>query len=116
MNDKSQLLKGVLEGCILNIIRHKGETYGYEVVLELRKYGFGQCTEGTIYPLLTRLEKKGLLNNKKKESPHGPMRKYYSLAPEGEKSLDEFYDTWIEFKDFVEKIFSDYERGKEDEK
>lgn len=58
MQDKSQLLKGVLEGCILKIVKHKKETYGYEVVTELRTFGFGQCTEGTVYPLLTRLEKK----------------------------------------------------------
>lgn len=106
--DKSQLLKGVLEGCILRIIKSKGEAYGYEVVLELKEYGFGQCTEGTIYPLLTRLEKKGLLVHKKKDSPNGPKRKYYSLTKDGEKDLEEFYEIWIEFKDFVEKIFRNY--------
>lgn len=111
MNDKSQLLKGVLEGCILKIIKHKGEAYGYEIVTELREYGFGQCTEGTIYPLLTRIEKKRLLKSIKKESPFGPMRKYYLLTELGEKELEEFYDVWIEFKGFVEKIFIDYERG-----
>ena len=111
INDKSQLLKGVLEGCILNIIKLKEETYGYEIVTELRTYGFGQCTEGTIYPLLTRLEKKGLLKSRKKESPYGPQRKYYSLSEMGEEELKEFYQTWIGFKDFVEKIFKDYEVG-----
>lgn len=115
MNDKSQLLKGVLEGCILKIIKHKEETYGYEVVTELREYGFGQCTEGTIYPLLTRLEKKGLLTSIKKASPYGPMRKYYALTEDGNKDLEDFYEVWIDFKGFVEKIFMDYERENKNE-
>ena len=85
MQDKSQLLKGVLEGCILKIVKHKKETYGYEVVTELRTFGFGQCTEGTVYPLLTRLEKRKSLASQKKESPLGPQRKYYSLTEEGEQ-------------------------------
>ncbi len=108
MNDKSQLLKGVLEGCILKIVMCKGETYGYEIVTELRNYGFGQCTEGTIYPLLARLEKKDLLKSKKQKSPYGPQRKYYSLTEKGCDELEEFYGTWITFKNFVEKIFADY--------
>lgn len=109
MKDKSQLLKGVLEGCILNIVKHKKETYGYEVVTEMRTFGFGQCTEGTIYPLLTRLEKKNSLKSEKKQSPFGPQRKYYSLTDQGEEELKEFYDTWTEFKDFVDSIFKNYE-------
>ena len=109
MQDKSQLLKGVLEGCILKIVKHKKETYGYEVVTELRTFGFGQCTEGTVYPLLTRLEKRKSLASQKKESPLGPQRKYYSLTEEGEKELEEFTRTWDEFKGFVDGIFKYYE-------
>lgn len=109
MQNKTQLLKGVLEGCILRIVNHKGETYGYEIVIELREFGFGQCTEGTIYPLLTRLEKKNTLKSTKKESPFGPQRKYYSLTKQGEEELNEFYSTWIEFKGFVDSIFKSYE-------
>ncbi len=108
MNDQAQLLKGVLEGCILRIIKYKKQAYGYEVVMELRKYGFGQCTEGTIYPLLTRLEKKGSLQSEKKKSPFGPQRKYYSLTAEGVKGLQEFYSNWTSFKKFVENIFRNY--------
>lgn len=108
MNDKSQLLKGVLEGCILKIIYHRTQTYGYAIVEELRSYGFGQCTEGTIYPLLTRLEKKSILKSEKKDSPFGPKRKYYSLTENGLRQLNYFYDTWLDFKEFVDKIFMDY--------
>lgn len=52
----SQMLKGVLEGCVLAIIA-QNETYGYEISQQLEHYGFGKITEGTIYPLLLRLEK-----------------------------------------------------------
>lgn len=52
----SQMLKGTLEGCILAIIS-KNETYGYEISKQLETYGFGEIAEGTIYPLLLRLEK-----------------------------------------------------------
>ena len=115
MQNKSQLLKGVLEGCILKIVKHKVETYGYEVVTEMRNLGFGQCNEGTIYPLLTRLEKKKSLKSQKKESPFGPQRKYYSLTEDGEKELIEFHDTWLEFKEFVDGVFKNYEGEDENE-
>ena len=56
----TQMLKGTLEGCILGIIR-KRETYGYEISEALGQYGFGKITEGTIYPILLRLEKNGMI-------------------------------------------------------
>ncbi|ERI91655.1 transcriptional regulator, PadR family [Clostridiales bacterium oral taxon 876 str. F0540] len=107
LNDKSQLLRGTLEGCILKIISD-GETYGYEIVSKLREYGFTDSTEGTIYPLLTRLEKKDILKSVKKESPLGPQRKYYSLSEQGARELKIFYSNWVEFKDIVDKIFINY--------
>lgn len=64
MNDKSQLLRGTLEGCILKIINDK-ETYGYEIAENLKLYGFKDISEGTIYPLLIRLEKNNFLNSTK---------------------------------------------------
>lgn len=107
MNDKSQLLKGTLEGCILKLISD-GETYGYEIVTKLRDFGFSDCTEGTIYPLLTRLEKQGLLVSVKKESPLGPQRKYYSLSEIGKVELSIFYDNWVDFRQVVDKIFKGF--------
>ena len=58
--DKAQLMKGILEGCILKIIDQE-ETYGYEIVTRLQDYGFSDAKEGTLYPLLLRLEKKKLI-------------------------------------------------------
>lgn len=85
----SQLLRGILEGCILAVIA-KGETYGYEILSELEKSGFENLLEGTLYPVLTRLEKKGLIYCRKAKSPFGPIRKYYSITDNGKIDLDEF--------------------------
>lgn len=107
MNDKSQFLKGTLEGCILKII-NDNEVYGYEISEKLKNYGLNEVSEGTIYPLLLRLEKTGLLDSIKKESPYGPKRKYYKLSIEGKEALNNFYENWIELKESIEKIFINY--------
>ncbi len=88
--DKAQLMKGILEGCILKIIDQE-ETYGYEIVTRLQDYGFTDAKEGTLYPLLLRLEKKKLIQGVFKESPLGPKRKYYTLTQDGEMYLSRFY-------------------------
>ena len=63
----SQMLKGTLSGCILAIISRR-ETYGYEIAETLSRYGFGKVAEGTIYPLLLRLEKNGLVDTEYRAS------------------------------------------------
>ena len=87
--EESQLLKGILEGCVLSIIS-RGETYGYEILAELIACGFQGLMEGTLYPILTRLEKKKLIQCRKEKSPFGPIRKYFSITPEGEIYLNSF--------------------------
>ncbi|URZ04513.1 PadR family transcriptional regulator [Clostridium felsineum] len=109
MNDKSQFLKGTLEGCILKIINDNEEVYGYEITEKLKNFGLTDVSEGTIYPLLLRLEKSELLNSVKKQSPYGPKRKYYTLSPKGKTELKDFYENWLNLKDSIDKIFSDYE-------
>lgn len=66
-------------------------TYGYEIVTTLEEFGFEDVKEGSIYPLLVRLEKKGMISSELRPSPLGPKRKYYSLTAEGEAYLQEFY-------------------------
>lgn len=110
MKDKSQLVKGILEGCILKIISNS-ETYGYEIVEKLREYGFEHCNEGTVYPLLIRLEKNNWLSYIKKESPLGPKRKYYSLTKEGMEELQDFLATWNDLKVSVDSIFMNERRN-----
>jgi PadR family transcriptional regulator PadR len=91
--EKTQILKGILEGCILLIIS-KENTYGYGILEILKHNGFSDITEGTIYPILIRLEKQGMLSSQLKESPLGPRRKYYSLTQKGESELSEFLQEW----------------------
>jgi len=110
LNDKSQLLRGTLEGCILKIINDK-ETYGYEIAENLKLYGFKNISEGTIYPLLIRLEKNNFLNSTKKPSLYGPKRKYYTLSEKGVEELIYFYTNWLELKNSIDKIFLDYSKG-----
>lgn len=104
MIDRSQLMRGTLEGCILKIISQE-ETYGYEIVSQLQKYGFTDAKEGTIYPLLVRLEKKEIISSMYKESPLGPKRKYYFITNLGDEYLKQFVSAWNEVKDSVDRIF-----------
>ncbi len=85
----TQLLKGILEGCVLSVIS-RAETYGYEILSRLEGSGFEELGEGTLYPLLTRLEKNGWISCRKAKSPLGPIRKYYSITPEGASHLEAF--------------------------
>lgn len=106
MYDQTQLRKGTLEGCILKIIC-KEETYGYEIVSKLQQAGFKEVKEGTIYPLLVRLEKKGVVCSKFKASPLGPSRKYYQLTEEGQVLLEEFQEAWNEVSYIVNQLLKD---------
>jgi len=108
LKDKSQFFKGILEGCILKVI-HDDEVYGYEITEKLNILGLQEISEGTIYPLLLRIEKNGLLKSKKKTSPYGPDRKYYTLTEKGEEELSYFYTNWLELKESVDKIFINFE-------
>ena len=93
--DKSQLMHGILEGCILQIIQ-KSPTYGYDIVTQLQSNGIEDVREGSIYPLLLRLEKKKWLSAEFKPSPLGPSRKYYALTKDGEEVLQDFKRCWKE--------------------
>ncbi|BCN30195.1 PadR family transcriptional regulator [Anaeromicropila herbilytica] len=84
--EESQLLKGILESCILAIIA-KGETYGYDILSTLESKGFDNIGEGTLYPVLTRLEKKEYILCRIGSSPYGPKRKYYTITALGSKQL-----------------------------
>lgn len=104
--DKSQLMKGILEGCILKIIE-QSETYGYEIVTQLQENGFTEVREGTLYPLLLRLEKKKLITATYKPSPLGPSRKYYTLTPDGNQYLHSFLISWKDISESVHNIFKE---------
>ena len=109
--DASQLMKGVLEGCVLALIA-KGETYGYEILTQLSEHGFEGLGEGTLYPILTRLDKNGFIACRKTKSPYGPIRKYYSITPEGEEHLALFRESYEKISACAASILKDSE-GKE---
>lgn len=104
MRKESQLLKGCLEGCVLKLIDRQGEIYGYHILKTLKENGFHNITEGTLYPLYTRLQKKGLLCSVTRESAVGPARKYYSLTPKGHAELEQFTKDWAELTENVNAI------------
>lgn len=93
MDNITEMLKGVLEGCVLEIISRQ-ETYGYEITKQLNNLGFSDVVEGTVYTILIRLEKKGLVEIQKKSSDMGPPRKFFTLNDEGLKELDRFWEKW----------------------
>ena len=106
MAQATQLLKGILQGCTLSILSG-GELYGYKIVERLKEYGFDDIHEATVYPILTRLEKQGILKYTKRPSELGPDRKYYSLTSAGERELSVFSGTWNSISSKVDKILKE---------
>ena len=93
MENITEMLKGVLEGCILEIISHK-ETYGYEITRKLNELGFSDVVDGTVYTILVRLEKNKLVEITKKKSDIGPPRKFFTLNDAGREELKKFWQKW----------------------
>ena len=93
MENITEMLKGILEGCVLEIISRK-ETYGYEITKQLNALGFTDVVEGTVYTILVRLEKNKLVETTKKPSEIGPPRKFFKLNEAGEKELVLFWEKW----------------------
>lgn len=96
-----QLLKGVLSLLLLRLL-DRSEDYGYSIVVRLQTLGFEGLNEGTIYPALTRLEKRGLLASRLVRSESGPARKYYHLTAEGQQELTEGTKSWTDLVATVE--------------
>ena len=96
-NWSTQLRKGMLELCILNAIRGTS-LYGYDIVRKLRNIKGLVISEGTIYPILSRLKREGFVQTTIKESTKGPPRKYYELTAKGKKILSEMNGYWQDIK------------------
>ena len=103
--NKSQLLKGILEPCILKIIDNE-EVYGYDITERLNEVGLTDITLGTIYPLLLRLEKQKLISSYNKKSKIGPDRKYYEITIAGKIYLNEFIQKWNVLSKSVDNIIN----------
>ena len=89
----TQLRKGILELCLLNSLRG-GERYGYEIVRGLADVEGLVVQEGTVYPILSRLRREGLLEASLQESDSGPPRKYYALTRHGRQALRAMNRYW----------------------
>lgn len=101
-NTTSQMRKGVLEFCILSIIR-KSEVYPSEIIEKMKAAGL-QILEGTLYPLLTRLKNAALLSYRWEESVSGPPRKYFSMTDKGEAFYKELELTWQQLANAVNEL------------
>ena len=102
VNTQVQMRKGILEFCILHIIS-RGEVYASDMLEELTSAKI-MVVEGTLYPLLTRLRKGGLVDYKWVESKSGPPRKYYKLTTDGTEFLGHLGKTWKELHSSTRKI------------
>ncbi|MBP5243040.1 MAG: helix-turn-helix transcriptional regulator [Clostridia bacterium] len=102
----AQLKKGLLDGCVLQLIS-KREMFSQEIVLEMRKCGFSDFSEGTLYPMLMRLEKEGCFTIVKKTSLNSPPRKFYALSQTGEIRLKQFVSAWREMELNIRNIFAE---------
>jgi PadR family transcriptional regulator PadR len=98
-NAKSQMRKGMLEYCILLLLKRQA-AYASDIIQQLKEADL-LVVEGTLYPLLTRLKKDGLLAYEWQESTQGPPRKYYCLTDSGHQFLDELDKAWGEISNTV---------------
>jgi PadR family transcriptional regulator PadR len=93
--------RGTLEYCVLALLRQE-ERYAFDLIRTLGESDGMVTSEGTIYPLLSRLRRDGLVTTTWEESPSGPPRRYYRLTPKGDKALADFVEEWRRFRDSVD--------------
>jgi len=97
----AQLRRGTLQYCVLALLAEE-ERYGFDLVKALSEVEGMVTSEGTIYPLLSRLRRDGLVETSWRESTAGPPRRYYRLTAAGQMALDEFIREWSRFRDAVD--------------
>lgn len=102
-NMLTQLRRGAVEFCVLALLRDN-EQYGFELVRSLAAVDGLVTSEGTIYPLLTRLRRDQLVTTFWQESESGPPRRYYHLTDAGRKALTDFTGDWARFRDGVDTL------------
>lgn len=100
---RSQLLKGVLDACVMAVVE-KQPVYGYELSQKLQKIGLPDISDGTIYPVLLRLQKNGFIRGEMRPSVSGPNRKYYFLTDEGKVELKQISDEWLQIANPVSQL------------
>lgn len=101
----TQMRRGAIEYCVLALLQ-SGDRYGFEITRELAEADGLVTSEGTVYPLLTRLRNDGLVETYWQESTEGPPRRYYRITSQGESALRAFSDQWKRFRDSVDDILN----------
>lgn len=102
-NWTTQLRKGLLELCVLSTLKGN-RLYGYDIVKRLGAIDGLVMGEGTVYPILSRFRRDGLVEATLEESPEGPARKYYRLTPRGRQLLATMQAAWAEVRDGIDRI------------
>jgi len=95
--------RGVLQYCVLALLADE-ERYGFDLVRSLGEVDGMVTSEGTIYPLLSRLRRDGLVESTWRESSQGPPRRYYAATSRGRAALDAFTQEWSRFRDAVDQL------------
>jgi PadR family transcriptional regulator PadR len=99
----AQLRRGVMEYCVMALLE-PDERYGFDLVRELASSDAMATSEGTLYPILTRLRRDGLVESTWRESPSGPPRRYYRLTDSGRTALAGFRGEWVRFVKAVDRL------------
>lgn len=102
-NWTTQMRKGLLELCVLATLKG-ARMYGYDIVKRLSAVDGLVMGEGTIYPILSRFKKEGLVETTLAESPEGPARKYYRLTVRGQEMLTKMLAAWAEVRNGIETV------------
>ena len=101
-----QMRRGAIEYCVLALLRDR-ERYGFELTRTLAEADGLVTSEGTVYPLLSRLRQEGLVETFWRESPQGPPRRYYRITQDGVMALEAFVVQWRRFRDSVDGLIND---------
>ena len=113
MANKTQMFKGILEGCVLKILS-KEKLYSQEICNKFENFGSESLSLGTILPLLIRMENEGWIISEKRPIQNGPSRKYYTITEKGKEELLSFGKEWEVLYSLVNKILSEEDKGDEE--
>ena len=91
--NRTQIMKGILEGCVLAVLSRE-KLYSQEIPKKLFEFKMSDVSDGTLFPLLLRLESDGLIESEKVPVPNGPARKYYCTTEKGLEELNKFKEIW----------------------
>lgn len=101
----AQMRRGAIEYCVLALLQSE-DRYGFELTRQLSEADGLVTSEGTVYPLLTRLRNDGLVDTYWQESTEGPPRRYYRITTNGKRALNSFTEQWARFRDSVDDILN----------